>query len=409
MEPTTPTIWSRLLTKRQRSSLSPPVVSDVFVHSDTQGKNPFFLTPPFDADPLEFHANILKKVKIQGNDKPLTNNLPSPSTRIDENSPNLTACFSPPVKFNECLLGSPAHYELDRDIDEEPQTQDKIQLEYDCENEKLKEIYEINKEISAFLEQKQAKLMMDKEIFNVNHCFLIQCCFNHIWETCLLKLRNHEWCHKCTEKYKKCLNFAASKNWTLITETFLPNLSFRCHLGHIIEATSKNYEHKVSCLQCKKIAREEYMKHLKEEEEKKFQERKKYQERLFEESKRKSDEEHKKCKEINSKPILEAYKQIKIEMEPLAQKYANEYIEKKNADAINLPKYLEVYKILLIPDDILKLYLSSLETDSLKKEYRSLAKQIHPDKNNHPKAAGAFQKLNKLYEEVLKPNKPDTN
>lgn len=110
-------------------------------------------------------------------------------------------------------------------------------------------------------------------------------------------------------------------------------------------------------MQCKKIAREEYMKHLKEEEEKKFQERKKYQERLFEESKRKSNEEHKKCKEINSKPIIEAYKQIKIEMDPLAQKYASEYIEKKNADAINLPKYLEVYKILLIPDDILKLYL----------------------------------------------------
>lgn len=51
-------------------------------------------------------------------------------------------------------------------------------------------------------------------------------------------------------------------------------------------------------------------------------------------------------------------------------------------------------------------FRNSLEVESLKKEYRFLAKNIHPDKNNHPKAAGAFQKLQKLYEEAMK--KPST-
>jgi DnaJ-class molecular chaperone len=43
-----------------------------------------------------------------------------------------------------------------------------------------------------------------------------------------------------------------------------------------------------------------------------------------------------------------------------------------------------------------------LNVETLKREYRFLAKSIHPDKNNHPKAGNAFQKLNKLYEEALK-------
>ena len=112
MDPTTPTIWSRLLTKRQRSSLSFfPVASDVFVHSDQQG-NPLFFNPTIDADQFE-DLKPQKKVKLERNVKENCN-LASPSTRIDENSPNLTACFSPPIKFNEYLLGSPANIDLER-------------------------------------------------------------------------------------------------------------------------------------------------------------------------------------------------------------------------------------------------------------------------------------------------------
>jgi hypothetical protein len=46
-----------------------------------------------------------------------------------------------------------------------------------------------------------------------------------------------------------------------------------------------------------------------------------------------------------------------MEIEPLAMKYSCDYIEKKGTDKNNLNKYLEVYKILLVPDDIFKLYL----------------------------------------------------
>lgn len=107
----------------------------------------------------------------------------------------------------------------------------------------------------------------------------------------MLKLRNNEWCEKCFEKLQKCQHFAQTQNWTLVNDTFLPELIFKCHLGHTIIANSKkqhlnfllsaysifSYEHKISCLTCKKIAREEHLEHLRKEEERKNQERAKNQ------------------------------------------------------------------------------------------------------------------------------------
>jgi hypothetical protein len=398
MEQVTHTIWRRLLTKRQRSSLSSlPDSSKTSVSFDGQGKN-FFFNNTLD-EPILIDSEPHKKVKLEKDFSGQTQ-IDSPSTRIDENSPNLIACISPQIKFNEVILGSPATYELDRESSEDIEIEN-VELPHQ-ENESLKQLYELNKEIKQIMEKKQGKVMMEKEIYHETYFFLAQCSFNHIWETNLEKLRKNDWCEKCLEKFKKCVQFAEKKNWTLINKIFLFDLTFQCPLGHQITATAKNYEHKISCADCKKIARQIHLEHLKEEEDKAFQERLKAQERLFEESRRKSCEENKVEKEVNCLPILEAYKQINMEIEPLAMKYSCDYIEKKGTDKNNLNKYLEVYKILLVPDDIFKLYLNSLNVETLKREYRFLAKSIHPDKNNHPKAGNAFQKLNKLYEEALK-------
>ena len=42
----------------------------------------------------------------------------------------------------------------------------------------------------------------------------------------------------------------------------------------------------------------------------------------------------------------------------------------------------------------------NLNLDSLKAEFRRLAKLIHPDKNKHPKSGSAFQKIHRIYEDV---------
>jgi len=54
-----------------------------------------------------------------------------------------------------------------------------------------------------------------------------------------------------------------------------------------------------------------------------------------------------------------------------------------------------------MPEEILKSYMMNLKGEALKSEFRRLAKLIHPDKNRHPKAGSAFQKIHKLYEQAV--------
>ena len=111
MEQAPPTIWSRLLTKRQRSS--PSSFSDppkTFAFFGDQSKNFFFTNNSDDSLPVDSAPQ--KKVKLERDFSGGTL-LDSPSTRIDENSPNMT-CVSPEIKFNEVILGSPARYDLER-------------------------------------------------------------------------------------------------------------------------------------------------------------------------------------------------------------------------------------------------------------------------------------------------------
>lgn len=56
-----------------------------------------------------------------------------------------------------------------------------------------------------------------------------------------------------------------------------------------------------------------------------------------------------------------------------------------------------VYKILLFPDMVMQVYYSNIDEVTLKKEYKTMALAVHPDKNPHPKSSQAFIKLNHYY------------
>lgn len=64
----------------------------------------------------------------------------------------------------------------------------------------------------------------------------------------------------------------------------------------------------------------------------------------------------------------------------------------------------ETYKMLIIPDNTLRDYLRSFDSNSLRKEFRTLAILIHPDKNQHPQGKVAFQKLYNAFIEVSQTN-----
>jgi uncharacterized protein YktA (UPF0223 family) len=61
-----------------------------------------------------------------------------------------------------------------------------------------------------------------------------------------------------------------------------------------------------------------------------------------------------------------------------------------------------MFKMMMFPEQVFYMYMINLTAEGLKNEYRRLAKLIHPDKNNHPKAGHAFQKLSHFYVLALK-------
>lgn len=63
-------------------------------------------------------------------------------------------------------------------------------------------------------------------------------------------------------------------------------------------------------------------------------------------------------------------------------------------------RVVETFRVLIFPDQTFKDYLRSLGIDDLRKEFRRLAILIHPDKNQHPQAKVAFQKLYNSFVEV---------
>ena len=58
----------------------------------------------------------------------------------------------------------------------------------------------------------------------------------------------------------------------------------------------------------------------------------------------------------------------------------------------------EMFKILIIPDQILEEYFLQMKPVELKRGFKSLALLLHPDKNAAAYAKVAFQKVFSIYE-----------
>jgi len=134
------------------------------------------------------------------------------------------------------------------------------------------------------------------------------------------------------------------------------------------------------------------------------------QKRLFEEAKRKAMENMTGSSQPQasfpmnngSVSLAEYYRKMDNDIETLAKKYTSEFMSSKDfVGQCEYQQILQVYKILIMPEEILKSYMLNLTTEGLKAEFRRLAKLIHPDKNKHPKAGLAFQKIHRLYEASL--------
>jgi hypothetical protein len=233
-----------------------------------------------------------------------------------------------------------------------------------------------------------------------------KCKFNHSWYIAVEDLKR-KWCPRCEELLKDCQSFAASNGGQCNNQKWEENISFTCHRGHSWQLNYRNAK-KRWCLDCLKEERANLKKKCEEERAQRERQEEDYQKKLFEEARKKAMEDSNAKKPqanpnvYNACNMLEYFRRMDYEIEKLAQKYSIEFMSRKEfVGDIGYQQILQVYKILIMPEEILQNYMFSLNSDMLKSEFRRIAKIIHPDKNKHPQAGNAFQKVYKVYEAAL--------
>ena len=82
-----------------------------------------------------------------------------------------------------------------------------------------------------------------------------------------------------------------------------------------------------------------------------------------------------------------------------AQQMANQYTEETGKKECAMEIY-NMFKILLIPTESLKESLAIQGLDAMSSSFRKFAVMVHPDKNPHPRAAEAFNKLYTAFNEA---------
>lgn len=237
-----------------------------------------------------------------------------------------------------------------------------------------------------------------------------KCKFNHQWFVSIEDLKK-KWCPKCEDLLKEFREFAAAHQGKCNNQKFEETISFSCHQGHSWQLNYRNAR-KRWCLDCLKEEKNNMKKKCEEERAERQKQEEEYQRKLFEEARKKAiddanSQNFMKRPQVNPNvyqaySVLEYFQRMDFEIEKLAQKYSLEFMSRKEfAGELSYQQILQVYKILIMPEDILQNYMFSLSADMLKSEFRRIAKIIHPDKNKHPQAGNAFQKVYKVYEVAL--------
>ena len=88
------------------------------------------------------------------------------------------------------------------------------------------------------------------------------------------------------------------------------------------------------------------------------------------------------------------YSEIESKVNQLAAKLANDFLTQGSSAEKDHDKVFLVYKFLNTPAEVLQEGLFQMyQRQEANSYFKKLAKQLHPDKNSHPLAKDAFQKL----------------
>lgn len=243
----------------------------------------------------------------------------------------------------------------------------------------------------------------------------IRCKLNHAYEV-EVGSEAQQSCPRCTELLDECKAFAKKNEGTCLNEEYDETIRYRCTRGHCWNLNHKNARRRW-CAACAKDQRNLLKKRCEEEKAEREKQEEECQKKLFEEARKRAaggaESGHQSFRpsgmnnnaqgsQQRGMSTLEYFQRVDYEIETLAKKYTISFMSQKEfAGNIHYQQILQVYKIMIMPEEILQTYMFSLNADTLRSEFRRMAKIIHPDKNKHPQAGNAFQKIYKVYEIAL--------
>jgi len=243
----------------------------------------------------------------------------------------------------------------------------------------------------------------------------VKCKLNHQCEVEVVNTAKKN-CPRCADLLHECKEFAQKHHGSCLNEVYDETIRYQCAKGHCWTLNHKNARRRW-CAQCAKEQRAFLKKKCEDEKVEREKQEEDHQKKLFEEAKKQAMKDNAKPQQPfgfsgtnnnngygSQRPMstLEYFQRIDYEIESLAKKYTLEFMSQKTfTGEINFQQILQVYKIMIMPEEILQTYMFNLNADTLRSEFRRMAKIIHPDKNKHPQAGNAFQKIYKVYEVAL--------
>lgn len=254
-----------------------------------------------------------------------------------------------------------------------------------------------------------AELRNPEEKFDVNFlsCYDLlrgkektRCEFRHRLRTPMGDQKSNG-CQKCADLLRKCQSFANEHGGRCLNQKYEETISFICGKGHEWSVHHKRFDSEW-CADCAREEKEFLKKKCEEERQRREKLEEELQRKLFDEARRKAFENVSTPGVPLDENILAFFQKIDLEVEKLAKEEANKFMANKEmSQNVTFQQTLQVYKVLIMPEDALQKYMMSLNNEVLKSEFRRMAKLLHPDKNKHPRAGNAFQKVHKVYEAVV--------
>jgi thiol-disulfide isomerase/thioredoxin len=212
-------------------------------------------------------------------------------------------------------------------------------------------------------------------------------------------------CKKCKKRLIKCIQFAQLNNGKVKNKEFSSVIRFECEREHEWECKYGKRTLNHWCPYCEKIKQEEARRAIEEETENERQQAIREQNAKLEEARHLMNKE-----QVTNYQALFYQWDMGLKNEGLTDasvnKLSKELVDKYLRDnACNLLISFEdiflVYKILITAQEILVKKLRVVPVQDLSSFYRKCAMRLHPDKNKHPKASEAFQKLTECYRQCL--------